>query len=119
VAEVAAMSLPGPAARRAAAVEVWGRSFPATEEGLFDAGLAYAEHRVVDGRLVRVPIVYEDFLPQSAAGIFASNLGAEATTDASEPGTPLDEAWLAGAMGREVHDPFALYAAQAEPPHPT
>lgn len=113
VAEVAALGLPSAAERRAASVEVWRRSFPATEDGLFDAGLAYAEHRVVDGRHERVPIVYEDFLPQSAAGIFASNLAADATTDAAATGVPLDAAWLAGAMGREVHDPFDLYAAQA------
>lgn len=114
VAEVVAMALPDAAARHAAKVDVWRRTFPATEDGLFDAGLAYAEHRVVDGREVRVPIVYEDFLPQSAAGIFASNLSADATTDATQTGTALDEAWLAAAMGRDVHDPFALYAAQAE-----
>ncbi|MFC3688631.1 2-oxoadipate dioxygenase/decarboxylase family protein [Aquipuribacter hungaricus] len=113
VAEVAAMRLPTAAARQEAAQQVWRRSFPATEEGLFDAGLAYAEHRVVDGRTVRVPVVYEDFLPQSAAGIFASNLSADATTDRSEEGLGLDAAWLAGAVGREVHDPFDLYAAQA------
>ena len=52
--------------------------------------------------------------PQSAAGIFASNLSADATTDATAAGVELDEAWLAGAMGRDVHDPFELYAAQAE-----
>ncbi len=102
------------AERQAAAVEVWRRSFPATEAGLFDAGLAFAEHRVVDGQHLRVPIVYEDFLPQSAAGIFASNLSADATTDAGAAGVALDEDWLAGAMGRDVLDPFELYAAQAE-----
>lgn len=113
VAEVAALGLPTAAARKEAAQQVWRRSFPATEDGLFDAGLAYAQHRVVDGRTVRVPIVYEDFLPQSAAGIFASNLSTGATTDGSAEGLGLDAAWLAGAVGREVHDPFDLYAAQA------
>jgi len=117
LAEVAALALPTAAQRRAAAVQVWQQSFPATETGLVDAGLAFAEHRVVAGRHVRVPVVYEDFLPQSAAGIFASNLAAAtatATADATQAAVELDADWLADAMGRDVHDPFELYAAQVE-----
>ena len=126
IAEVAALALPTAAGRQAAASRVWQRSFPATETGLVDAGLAYAEHRVLDGRHVRVPVVYEDFLPQSAAGIFASNLAANLAADpvadpvadgtphATRAGVQLDAGWLADAMGRDVHDPFELYAAQVE-----
>jgi hypothetical protein len=29
-------------------------------------------------------------------------------------GAPRDAAWLAGALGREVHDPMDLYAAQVD-----
>lgn len=61
------------------------------------------------------PIVYEDFLPGSAAGIFASNLtgagAGEAAADAG--GAPRDAHWLAGAIGREINRPEDVYAAQA------
>jgi len=70
-------------------------------EALIAAGLASAD-----------PIVYEDFLPVSAAGIFQSNLGGEeqrayaahANRDAFEQ-----------ALGMTVEDEFAIYARlQAE-----
>lgn len=69
------------------------RSLPA--EALIAAGLAAAD-----------PIVYEDFLPVSAAGIFQSNLGgdeqrayaAHANREAFEQ-----------ALGATVHDEFAIY----------
>ncbi|RLK51767.1 putative glyoxalase superfamily metalloenzyme YdcJ [Stenotrophomonas rhizophila] len=70
-------------------------------EALIAAGLASAD-----------PIVYEDFLPVSAAGIFQSNLGgdeqrayaAHANRDAFEQ-----------ALGMTVEDEFAIYARlQAE-----
>ena len=78
-----------------------GTALPAAEraamtpDAMVDAGYA-----VVD------PIVYEDFLPVSAAGIFQSNLGggeqraydAHANQDAFE-----------AALGAKIHDPFALY----------
>jgi len=64
-------------------------------EALVAAGLASAD-----------PIVYEDFLPVSAAGIFQSNLGGEeqrayaahANRDAFEQ-----------ALGKKVEDEFAIY----------
>ena len=79
-----------------------GAAMPASEraamaaDALVDAGLAVAD-----------PIVYEDFLPVSAAGIFQSNLGggeqhaydAHANQEAFE-----------AALGKAIHDPFALYA---------
>ncbi|GGN58602.1 hypothetical protein GCM10011579_022130 [Streptomyces albiflavescens] len=55
------------------------------------------------------PIVYEDFLPRSAAGIFQSNLSGEGTRHNDQEGTAYDAAWLSGAIGRDVLDPFALY----------
>jgi uncharacterized glyoxalase superfamily metalloenzyme YdcJ len=73
-------------------------------------------HALVDaGVLVERPIVYEDFLPRSAAGIFRSNLTADAATGpATETGPPYDLDRLAGIVDRPVHDPMDLYAAQRE-----
>ena len=67
---------------------------------------------VRDGWAVLHPIVYEDFLPRSAAGIFRSNLSRDAVSDATLEGTPRDARWLAEAIERPVHDLFELYAAQ-------
>jgi uncharacterized glyoxalase superfamily metalloenzyme YdcJ len=67
---------------------------------------------VRQGWLLAEPIVYEDFLPRSAAGIFQSNLGGPGTRDNEQQGTAYDAAWLSGAVGREVLDPFDLYEQQ-------
>ncbi|MEF8833505.1 MAG: VOC family protein [Halofilum sp. (in: g-proteobacteria)] len=83
---------------------------------LTDAGAAAAADGGVDGGiedlidrgLVRFdPIVYEDFLPVSAAGIFQSNLG-----DAAGPGIAADanRAAFEAALGATPADEFALYA---------
>ncbi len=88
---------------------------PDTEQGLHEAGLAYYR-RDADG--VLQPIVYEDFLPKSAAGIFASNLTAQGTVDRSRAATARDARWLQEVLGRPLHDPYALYAAQAQAPAP-
>ena len=58
------------------------------------------------------PVVYEDFLPRSAAGIFQSNLSGDGSRDNTQSAVDYDLDWLAGAIGREIHDPFALYEAQ-------
>ncbi|NHA00479.1 hypothetical protein G5V59_11765 [Nocardioides sp. W3-2-3] len=76
---------------------------------MHDAGLAYYR-RDADGLLQ--PIVYEDFLPKSAAGIFASNLTSDGAVDAAQRAAARDAAWLQDALGRALHDPYALYAAQ-------
>ena len=60
------------------------------------------------------PIVYEDFLPRSAAGIFQSNLSDEGTRDDAVTGTRRDAGWLSDVMGVQVADPTALYAAQQQ-----
>ncbi|WP_040160780.1 2-oxoadipate dioxygenase/decarboxylase [Nigerium massiliense] len=118
-----------PAGRNDAKLEVWRRNLPADEDGLAERGLAFFTYAVAhdlpageppadltslvaDGWLVRTPIVYEDFLPRSAAGIFASNLDDTGSRDSEREGSPRDEAWFAQAMGREVHDPMKLYAEQ-------
>jgi uncharacterized glyoxalase superfamily metalloenzyme YdcJ len=66
------------------------------------------------GLLVREPIVYEDFLPRSAAGIFQSNLSAAGSRDDSLAGDAADLAWMSGIVEAEVADPMALYAAERD-----
>jgi uncharacterized glyoxalase superfamily metalloenzyme YdcJ len=110
---------------------LWERHMPGTEADLAAKGLAYFTYRLADDRprdgsrpptnvaeLLREgwvhaePIVYEDFLPRSAAGIFQSNLSGEGTRDNDREGTAYDAAWLSGAIGRDALDPYALYARQ-------
>jgi uncharacterized glyoxalase superfamily metalloenzyme YdcJ len=59
------------------------------------------------------PIVYEDFLPRSAAGIFASNLTESGTMDANQGGAERDPDWMADVMGSTVNVPEELYAQEA------
>ncbi|MGW8568035.1 2-oxoadipate dioxygenase/decarboxylase [Isoptericola sp. NPDC055881] len=93
--------------------DVWRQTFPDSEAGLVAQGLGYFTYEVsADGALTREPVVYEDFLPRSAAGIFQSNLTEEGSKDASQAGAERDADWMAGAVGRELYDPFDLYAAQ-------
>ncbi len=84
-------------------------AFPATEAELHAEDLAYY---VTDAAGVLTPIVYEDFLPKSAAGIFASNLTSDGSSDATQRAAVRDAAWLQSALGRTLHDPYALYDAQ-------
>jgi uncharacterized glyoxalase superfamily metalloenzyme YdcJ len=65
-------------------------------ETLLDAGLISA-----------TPMIYEDFLPVSAAGIFQSNLGSE--TKARSQGHS-SKAEFEKALGAAVQDEIALYA---------
>jgi len=63
---------------------------------------------LIERGLVRFdPIVYEDFLPVSAAGIFQSNLG-----DRGGPAIAADANWAAfvAALGATPTDEFGLYA---------
>jgi uncharacterized glyoxalase superfamily metalloenzyme YdcJ len=70
---------------------------------------------LVDDGWVRLePIVYEDFLPRSAAGIFRSNLARDDASDRTREGSPRDVHWLERALGRQVHDLFSLYAQQRD-----
>ena len=114
-----------------AAATVWARHFPATEAELFAAGLGVCtvtavpdrtrdgrppvgtvEDLVRDGWLRAEPVVYEDFLPRSAAGIFQSNLTEAGSKDTTAEGADLDAGWLEGVLERPLHDPFDLYAEQ-------
>ncbi len=83
--------------------------FPDTLDELRAQQLGYFRYtKSADGELIADPIVYEDFLPVSAAGIFQSNLGgAEQRAYAAHDNQTEFEA----ALGAKVNDPFALYAA--------
>ena len=67
-----------------------------------------------EGRLTAHPIVYEDFLPRSAAGIFQSNLDGRGATRHRQEAAPRDVDWLCGVLDRPVHDPQQLYRAQTD-----
>jgi uncharacterized glyoxalase superfamily metalloenzyme YdcJ len=115
--------------RGVAAPAVWRAGVPGTERELARQDLAFFTHRVgperpvgstagvdalVDaGVLVPEPIVYEDFLPRSAAGIFRSNLAGTGSRDALREGPPYDLGRLSDVLGAPVHDPMDLYAAEA------
>lgn len=118
------------AGRAAIKVAVWEERLPRSERELRDAGLAFFEYAAAvapppgappstlgalleGGWLVPQPIVYEDFLPRSAAGIFASNLSDSGSQDTSREGSPRDVRWMSEAIGRPVHDPIELYTAQS------
>lgn len=109
--------------------EVWQQRMPRTEADLERRGLGYFRYRPADpqppgappaelgaalagGWLVAEPIVYEDFLPRSAAGIFNSNLNDQGSRDASQQAVERDQEWLAEMVGRPIADPFDLYAAE-------
>lgn len=72
---------------------------------------ADVEELIRSGRVQVSPIIYEDFLPVSAAGVFQSNLGGteQRTYSASE-----ERASFEAALGAAVADPFELYAAIEE-----
>jgi uncharacterized glyoxalase superfamily metalloenzyme YdcJ len=100
--------------------------FPDTLEGMRQQELAYfryfvtdkgqaagelqtlaLEDLVRDGYLRVEPLVYEDFLPVSAAGIFQSNLGDAAQ---SHYGEHSNRQAFEVALGRSTMDELALYA---------
>jgi uncharacterized glyoxalase superfamily metalloenzyme YdcJ len=111
--------------------QVWAEHLPDTEHDLAAQGLAYftyhlSPERPRDGsrppdtvdELVRQgwatarPIVYEDFLPRSAAGIFQSNLSGEGLRNERHDGVAYDAQRIAADIDREVLDPFDLYEQQ-------
>jgi uncharacterized glyoxalase superfamily metalloenzyme YdcJ len=96
----AAMAAADPAA-------VWGQYFPGTDAEMASQGLAYYR-----GGDPSKPVVYEDFLPASAAGIFRSNLDADThigRSGAGQAGAGYTLDWMAGQIGHHIHDPYTLY----------
>ncbi len=69
-------------------------------------------HALVDKGLVRYEgLRYEDFLPVSAAGIFASNLNEYGTRTTAAEKPVYTRADLEGILGRPIVDAAAVYAA--------
>ena len=64
-----------------------------------------------EGALDISPIIYEDFLPVSAAGIFQSNLGDEKAQSGQSQSSL---AQFVDALGADPADEFDLYAAIQE-----
>jgi uncharacterized glyoxalase superfamily metalloenzyme YdcJ len=111
------------------AADVWRERLPRSEQELAAAGLGFFTYRAGDGArppvasaslpdlvgwgaLVPEPIVYEDFLPRSAAGIFQSNLTDEGSRDDEQASTAYDIGRLSEVLGLTISDPSVLYAAQ-------
>ncbi|MBY8934672.1 2-oxoadipate dioxygenase/decarboxylase HglS [Pseudomonas fluorescens] len=82
----------------------------ATEKGLAAGGLGQSslENLLRDGYVKAEPLVYEDFLPVSAAGIFQSNLGDAAQAHYGEHS---NRQAFEQALGRATIDELGLYAA--------
>lgn len=107
---------------------VWREGLPDTEQELAVQGLGFFSYRVgavpppaaettlrvlvEAGALVPEPIVYEDFLPRSAAGIFQSNLTDEGSRDDEQMSTFYDLGRLSDVVGLPISDPTLLYDAQ-------
>jgi uncharacterized glyoxalase superfamily metalloenzyme YdcJ len=104
--------------------------FPDDEAELRRQGLAFFEYELteagatrgatgangieelIERGLVRAyPIIYEDFLPVSAAGIFQSNLG-DATTSAYAGSANRDT--FEAALGTRITDELSLYAKRED-----
>jgi uncharacterized glyoxalase superfamily metalloenzyme YdcJ len=121
------------------AAQVWRENVPATERELCRRGLGFftylpsaavaagtvddRQRSALDGGSLGdwldsglvdlAPIVYEDFLPRSAAGIFASNLSDRGTVDADQGGAERDLDWMSEVVGAQVAVPEDIYAAQS------
>lgn len=115
--------------RAEVAKEVWERRFPQTEAEFLEHDLGYFTFEltldapvpelptqlidlVSSGHIRVEPIVYEDFLPQSAAGIFASNLSGEGNVRDAQGEAPRDAAWMSDRIGTPVLDSFEIYAQE-------
>ena len=100
--------------------------FPDDLDTLRTQGLGYFHYRLVNhpstlapdttdletliarGVVEASPVIYEDFLPVSAAGVFQSNLGGTEQRSYSAAGA---QAAFEHALGAKVADPFTLYEA--------
>ncbi|GAB3947345.1 2-oxoadipate dioxygenase/decarboxylase [Corynebacterium tapiri] len=119
--------------RTEVARKVWEENLPKDERGLLEQGLAFftfettpeaAQAQLHDdaellelidaGLVTAIPIVYEDFLPRSAAGIFQSNLKDKGTRDDAQQGTDYNIDLMSEIVGRRVAEPTELYQAQMD-----
>jgi uncharacterized glyoxalase superfamily metalloenzyme YdcJ len=117
--------------RAEVAREVWSENCPADDRELILADHAYFTFHatgkpglgeaptdlvaLVDGGwLSAEPIVYEDFLPRSAAGIFASNLSGDGSVDATQGESQRDAAWMSAQIGVQVLDSVDIYSAERQ-----
>ncbi|MCW2130864.1 VOC family protein [Arthrobacter sp. VKM Ac-2550] len=119
--------------RQDVAKGVWEEHLPRTEAELAARGLAYftfaprpealpeapsgpitLAELIASGAAVPEPVVYEDFLPRSAAGIFQSNLTDEGSKNDAEQAAAYDIDRMSRIVGREVLDPNGLYQAQQD-----
>lgn len=83
-----------------------GQPLPATQNSR-----QHLEALLAAGVITATPIIYEDFLPVSAAGIFQSNLDSERS--GVSQGSP-NKAAFEAALGCQVTDEFSLYQALEE-----
>jgi uncharacterized glyoxalase superfamily metalloenzyme YdcJ len=106
------------------------KPFPKSMRGLLEAGLVYARFHatpkgiasagslhttdiwalVRDGYVAYEGLRYEDFLPVSAAGIFASNLNQYGTKSSATVKPTYTQAQLEAIMGRSIIDSTKAYA---------
>lgn len=119
------------ARRQDVARQVWSDHMPRTERELAAGDLAFFTYEInstraldgvapsaalsqllTDGWVVPRPVVYEDFLPRSAAGIFSSNLTGSGAVKDTDGGVHRDAEWMSAAIGRQVQEPTELYEAQ-------
>lgn len=115
--------------------EVWEELLPNNEAELAAEGLAFFTYRLNEqawentqnkrtsyklselihkGIVIPEPIVYEDFLPRSAAGIFQSNLSGKGAKDEELSGSFYNMEVLSDLIGRKIADPNDLYGQQEE-----
>jgi uncharacterized glyoxalase superfamily metalloenzyme YdcJ len=116
------------------ATKVWQENLPGNEKELAAQGLAYFTYRINEtaraasgpapsatiaelisaGVAVPEPIVYEDFLPRSAAGIFQSNLTDDGSKDEGQAAAQYDIDRMSQILGTPVYDPNTLYQEQED-----
>ena len=109
--------------------KVWQENLPGNEKELAAQGLAYFTFRIngtaraasgpgptatiaeliTAGVAVPEPIVYEDFLPRSAAGIFQSNLTDDGSKDEGQAAARYDIDRMSRILCTPVYDPNTLY----------
>lgn len=108
----------------------WEDGFPDSELQLWRDDLAHftyshggSSRRIAPGstlaQLVETgsieirPIVYEDFLPRSAAGIFSSNLTGTGSTSTDEIGVQRNLDWMSDVVSADIFVSEELYRAES------